>query len=64
MATSSITANFAIKDPMEARAFVEAFLSSHDDASRPPRPRSAVKCRFISDVEELKRYRRSLRTHK
>ena len=59
MATSSITANFAIKDPAEARAFVEAFLSSHDNATKPRRPRSGVKCQFISDVEDLKRYRRS-----
>ena len=64
MATSSITANFAIKDPMEARAFVKAFLSAHDDASRPRRQRSGVKCQFISGVDELKRYRRSLRAHR
>ena len=59
MATSSITANFAIKDPMEARAFVKAFLSAQDAVPVPRRPRSNVKCQFIPGVDELKRYRRS-----
>ena len=52
MATSSITANFAVRDPVEARRFVSALLSS-DRPARKPFGRPAFK--FVSGVESLRR---------
>ena len=60
MATSSITANFRIDDPKEASAFVKAFLAPCDTTRKPRRAKSAVKCRFIASLDELKLYRKSL----
>lgn len=59
MATSSITANFRIDDPKEASAFVKAFLDPRDTTRKQCRVRSAVKCRFIATLDELKLYRKS-----
>ena len=52
MATSSITANFAVRDPVEARRFVTALLST-DRPARKPFGRPAFK--FVSGVENLRR---------
>ena len=52
MATSSITANFAVRDPAEARRFVTALLST-DRSARKPFGRPAFK--FVSGVENLRR---------
>lgn len=52
MATSSITANFAVKDPVEARRFVTALLST-DRPARKPFGRPTLK--FVSGVENLRR---------
>lgn len=52
MATSSITANFAIKDADEAKRFVAAYLST-EHSSSPIVRKSSFK--FISGVENLRR---------
>ena len=50
MATSSITANFEIKDTKKARAFVTALLSS----SRPIKPPAVSRgWKLVSDVSEI-----------
>ena len=50
MATSSITANFEIKDTKTARAFVTALLSS----SRPVKPPAVSRgWKLVSDVSEI-----------
>lgn len=52
MATSSITANFAIKDADEAKRFVAAYLST-EHSSSPIVRKSSFK--FVSGVENLRR---------
>ena len=52
MATSSITANFAIKDADEARRFVDVFLST-DRCSEDSLGKSPFK--FVSGVDNLRR---------
>lgn len=52
MATSSITANFAIKDADEAKRFVEAYLSTTPSPSLSVRKSSF---KFVSGVENLRR---------
>lgn len=52
MATSSITANFAIRDAGEAKRFVDAFLST-DRCSEDNRCKSPFK--FVSGVDNLRR---------
>lgn len=52
MATSSITANFAVEDPVEARRFIAA-LRSADRSARKPFGRPTLK--FISGAENLRR---------
>ena len=52
MATSSITANFAIKDADEARRFVDVFLST-DRSSEDILGKSPFK--FVSGVDNLRR---------
>ena len=52
MATSSITANFAIKDADEARRFVDVFLST-DRSSEDNLVKSPFK--FVSGVDNLRR---------
>ena len=50
MATSSITANFEIKDTKTARAFVDALLST----SRPVKPpRANPRWKMVFDVSEI-----------
>ena len=56
-ALSIVRFRTAIKDPMEARAFVKAVLSAHNGTPKPRRTRSGVRCQFISSVDELKKYR-------
>ena len=56
MATSSITANFELKDPTAVRAFVDAFLST----DHWPQPQPSVKAvPFSSDEEAHSFFRRS-----
>lgn len=52
MATSSITANFAVEDPVEARRFIAALLST-DRSARKPFGRPTLK--FFSGAENLRR---------
>ena len=52
MATSSITANFAIRDEGEAKRFVDAFLST-DGSSENSFRKSPFK--FVSGVDNLRR---------
>ena len=55
MATSSITANFEIKDADEAKRFVEAFLSTNQ---RPVMTFGKSKLKFVSGVENLRHQER------
>ena len=58
MATSSITANFAINDEKEAKAFVSALLSE----SRPMEPpRCKPGWKFVDSVSQIERSRRRSR---
>lgn len=50
MATSSITANFAIKDADEAKRFVAAFLST---GNRPESAFGKSPFKFVSGVDNL-----------
>ena len=52
MATSSITANFAIRDAGEAKRFVDAFLSTDRSSGNAP-CKSPFK--FVSGVDNLRR---------
>ena len=52
MATSSITANFAIRDAGEAKRFVDAFLSTDRSSENAP-CKSPFK--FVSGVDNLRR---------
>ena len=52
MATSSITANFAIRDEGEAKRFVDAYLST-DRSSETDLCKSPFK--FVSGVDNLRR---------
>ena len=52
MATSSITANFAIRDAGEAKRFVDAFLSTDSSSENAP-CKSPFK--FVSGVNNLRR---------
>ena len=54
MATSSIPANFSIKDPQEARAFVNALLSKSRPQTPPARKRNWT---FANSVKEIERKR-------
>lgn len=55
MATSSITANFAIRDEKEAKAFIAALLSD----TRPTHPPSKKRTwGFAGSVAEIERRRR------
>ena len=54
MATSSITANFAIRDEKEAKSFIAALLSD----SRPMTPPVCKRnWKFVSSVREIERRR-------
>ena len=52
MATSSITANFAIRDEGEAKRFVDAFLST---GSSPENSIRKSPFKFVSGVDNLRR---------
>ena len=52
MATSSITANFEIKDADEAKRFVTAFLSTE---RRPASALGKSPFKFVSGVDNLRR---------
>jgi hypothetical protein len=54
MATSSITANFAIRDEKEAKAFIDALLS--DSRPKPPPARKRT-WGFAGSVGEIERRR-------
>ena len=56
MATSSITANIEIKDPVAARAFVDALLSTEPWPQPEPTVRAAY---FANDAEAHSFFRRS-----
>ena len=52
MATSSIFANFEIKDPKAVRVFVDALCSD-----KPwPQPRLKVRAKHLSSQEEIRRF--------
>jgi len=54
MATSSITANFAIRDEKEAKAFISALLSD----SRPMTPPACKRnWKLVGSVREIERRR-------
>lgn len=53
MATSSITANFEIKNPTAVRAFVDAFLSSEEPW---PQPQTAVSADHFATDEDAHRF--------
>lgn len=53
MATSSITANFEIKDPAAVRAFVDAFLSSEEPW---PQPQPTVSANHFATDEDAHRF--------
>ena len=50
MATSSITANFAIRDEKEAKAFISALLSESRSMVPPTRKRN---WKFVGSVREI-----------
>ncbi len=52
MATSSITANFAIRDKKEAKVFISAFLSDPRSIVPPARKRNRRLVDSVKDVEE------------
>ena len=54
MATSSITANFAIRDEREAKAFISAFLSDSRSTVPPARKRN---WKLVDSVKEIERRR-------
>jgi hypothetical protein len=54
MATSSITANFAIRDEKEAKAFISAFLSDSRSTVPPARKRN---WKLVDSVKEIERRR-------
>ena len=54
MATSSITANFAIRDEKEAKAFISALLSESRSMVPPTRKRN---WKFVGSVREIERRR-------
>ena len=54
MATSSITANFAICDEKEAKAFLSALLSDSRSAVPPARKRN---WKLVGSVREIERRR-------
>ena len=52
MATSSITANFAIRDEKEAKAFISAFLSDSRSTVPPARKRNWKLVDSVKEIEE------------
>ena len=54
MATSSITANFAIRDEKEAKAFISALLSESRSMVPPARKRN---WKLVGSVREIERRR-------
>ena len=54
MATSSITANFAIRDEKEAKAFISALLSDSRSMVPPTRKRN---WKLVGSVREIERRR-------
>ena len=58
MATSSITANFAIRDEKEAKAFISAFLSDSRSTVPPARKRN---WKLVDSVKEIERRRPRVR---
>ena len=52
MATSSITANFEIKDPTAVRAFVDAFLSPEPW----PQPQPTVRADHFASDDDAHRF--------
>ena len=51
MATSSITANFSIRDPKEARRFLSRLLSTQNPMPLPRPP----DFKFVNSVEDLRK---------
>ena len=58
MATSSITANFAIRDEKEAKAFISALLSESRSMVPPARKRN---WKLVGSVKEIERRRPRVR---
>ena len=58
MATSSITANFAIRDEKEAKAFISALLSESRSMVPPTRKRN---WKLVGSVKEIERRRPRVR---
>ena len=52
MATLSITANFAIRDEKEAKAFISAFLSDSRSTVPPVRKRNWKLVDSVKEIEE------------
>ena len=52
MATSSMTANFAIRDEKEAKAFISAFLSDSCSTVPPARNRNRKLVDSVKEIEE------------
>ena len=52
MATSSITANFAIRGEKEAKAFISAFLSDSRSTVPPARKRNWKLVDSVKEIEE------------
>ena len=52
MATSSITANFAIRDEKKAKAFISALLSESHSMLSPARKRNWKLVGSVRDIEE------------
>ena len=53
MATSSITANFAIRDEKEAKAFISALLSESRSMVPPARKRNWKLVGSVREIEEV-----------
>lgn len=53
MATSSITANFAIRDEKEAKAFISALLSESRSMNPPARKRNWKLVGSVREIEEV-----------
>ena len=58
MATSSITANFAIRDEKEAKGFISALLSESRSMFPPARKRN---WKLVGSVKEIERRRPRVR---
>ena len=54
MATSSITANFRIKDPKSANDFVRALCDVESDSVHSSGHRSSVRAEYISGREAIR----------